>query len=631
MGIVLKNAGMFFGEKTLFKNVYLQLDYKNRYGITGANGTGKSTLLKIIGSNESFTEGSIEISEKPQIGFLDQDYYSHDSQIILDTVMQGNTSLWEALQKREDLLSSGHYTNELLSIEEIIEKEDGYKAHKDSARILEGLGISSEFHHQPLKVLSGGYRFRVFLAKILFSNPDLLILDEPTNHLDIASIEWLQSYILKEYSGTVIMISHNRDFLNKCVTHICDIDYQTIKIFKGNYDQFEKEKEIEHAIKEKAIKNELKKAEEMQEFIDRFRAKASKARQAQSKIKQLQKMEIPEVIRSSRRFPKIFFDITQKSGTDVLKVKNLSKKYKNSTLFQKFNFSVQRGEKVGIIGPNGSGKSTLIKILVNKISMDEGFIHWNQNSAYSFLDQDIYKDLNSEASVYSFFHSKFPSQNTKTIRAHLASYLFYENDISKKLKVLSGGEITRFLLSIIAFEKQNVLILDEPTNHLDLESTISLEKAFIDYTGTIIMVSHDSRIIRNIATRIIYIPGRNREPIDFYGSYDEFLEKYKEDIFYVVPSSKLENKKSKNNYLERKNQDKNKRKLLKNLEHIQSIIHQNENEIEKINLKFSDPEVYAKIDMNSIGEIQKDKERMESENLRMLEEIDSIEKQLKNL
>lgn len=631
MGIVFNNAGMFYGEKVLFRNVNLQLDYKNRYGITGANGTGKSTLLKVMAGKEILAYGSMEMSSHPSLGFLDQDLYMNENNKILDTVIQGNKKLWDALKKRDELNTGEGFNKEILSVEETIEKEDGYKAHKTTARILEGLGIHNEFHEKPLGILSGGYRFRVFLAKILFSKPDILILDEPTNHLDINSIEWLQNYITKEFRGTVIIISHNRDFLNNTVTHILDIDYQTITVFKGDYDHFEKEKKIQYEIKEKSIKNEQKRANEMQEFIDRFRAKSSKARQAQSKLKQLDKMEIPDIVQSSRKFPHITFPVQTKSGTDVLKIKNISKSFDNRQIFDGLSLSIQRGDRISIIGPNGSGKSTLLKILVNMIEPDSGSIHWNQNSSFSFLDQDIYKELDENAGLFSYFHTLFPSENTKNIRSHLASYLFFENDINKKIKVLSGGEITRLLLSIISYQKKNVLVLDEPTNHLDLESTISLEKALIEYSGTLIMVSHDTRIIRKTSTRILYLRSENKNPIDYEGSYDDFIEKYSEEVFENIPSAIRSNKKGKNNYIAKKEKEKNIRKIKNDLSQKKRDIIDSENQINDINKQFSEPETYNQLSMDEISALQKTKDSLEQKNMALLEEIDQLEKELSSL
>ncbi len=629
MGIIFNNAGMAYGSQVLFHGVNIQFNDSGRYGITGANGTGKSTLLRVIAQKETLSEGSITIPGNPNIGFLEQNYYSEEHEIILDIVLQGNPTLWNALKKRELLIERNDNSGELLHLEETIEKEDGYAAPKKAARILEGLGIKSDAHFQAIAILSGGYRFRVYLARLLFSNPDILIMDEPTNHLDITSINWLISHLAKSYRGMVIIISHNRDFLNKTVNHIVDIDFKTITIFKGNYDQFEKEKTIQMEMKEKEVQSQLKKIEKMNEFVERFRAKASKARQAQSRVKQIDKIVIPEVIPSSRKFPGIHFHIGKKSGSDVLNIRNLEKSYgKNKVLFG-ITLSVQRGEKIAVIGPNGSGKSTLLKIIMGLEPKDSGSVHWNQNADFSHLDQNILSQVNLELALFSYFHSLFPMEDLKRLRGHLSQFLFYEKDVQKKLKFLSGGELTRLVLAKIAYEKRNVLIMDEPTNHLDLESTISLENAMAEYEGTSIIVSHDARFIERTSNRIVFLPGKGMEMISHPGSFREFQEKYGEYIGTMEEEAAMaKTGGGKNQYQAKKEAEKKIRKLHSLRNQLIREMELQEEKLKAMENTFADAGLYADFDAEKIRSLQQEKDGLEAAISHNLELLEKTEKEI---
>ena len=530
----ISQLSMRFGAKILFKNVSLQFNAGNRYGLVGANGCGKSTLIRILSQQMTPESGQIAFPQLLQLGFLSQDHYLFQNWRIKDVVLQGRKKLWDALEKKNRLLQKDqfhdHDCEALVQLEKIIEMEGGYAAEGEAAKLLEGLGIREEWHEKPLEVLSGGYKLRVLLAQVLFGRPDILVLDEPTNHLDMYSIKWLEDY-LRNFPGTLIVTSHDRDFVNGICTHIADVDYGTIKIYKGNYDEFMVQKALDREQKEHMLEKHDKRRSDLQGFIDRFGAKSSKARQAQSKARIVEKLEDEmdsiDLAPSSRIYPNLAFEPLRPSGATVLTVKDIAKAYGPKKVLEKVSFEIERGERVAIIGPNGIGKSTLLEILMQNQTADQGGFNWGFAARCAYFPQDHAREVNAGMSLLDWL-SQFDREMTQErIRELLGRVLFSGETVSQPIATLSGGEIARLLLAKIMLQKPNVLIFDEPTNHLDMEAIEELAKALENYEGTLLLVSHNRYFVSRLAKRIIEISYQGVK--DFKGSYPEYLEKQQND------------------------------------------------------------------------------------------------------
>ena len=526
--INITNVAMQYGHKLLFTDVNLNLNAGNRYGLVGANGAGKSTFFKILIQDEEASFGTIVIRKYARIGCLKQDQFLYENTSIINSVIAGKVELWSAMKEKEELLTlevcddaTGYRLGEL---EQIISDNDGYTADIFAGELLTGLGIAEEYHDQPLSVLSGGYKLRVLLAQSLFNNPEILLLDEPTNHLDIMSIYWLENYLKEKFKGALVFISHDMMFLNNIATHILDIDYGEIRSYTGNYDKFTEQKQqiIEQKLSE--TKYLEKKIAHMQAFVDKFRASAARSSQAASREKQIEKIELPDIQKSSRLHPYFNFKQKRPSGKTVLSVGQIAKSYGEKKVLSKVNFTIQRGEKVIVIGPNGIGKSTLLKILLGYTKADEGKYEWNEGAHISYFAQDHHELLNENISVVDWLTHQAETEPTSKIRSILGQVLFRQDDASKNILNLSGGEGARLLLAKIILEESNVLVMDEPTNHLDIEAKDSLKKALTNYPGTLILVTHDRDFAKSIATRIIAITPKG--VTDFNGKYEEYLYKY---------------------------------------------------------------------------------------------------------
>ena len=541
--IKIENLAMQYGARLLFADVNLTLHASNRYSLVGANGAGKTTFFKLLMNEQQPSNGEVVYMRNARIGCLSQDQFKYENTLIINTVIAGNKELWNAMQEKEKLLELDEFDEDsgyrLGELEQIIADNDGYTAEITAAELLVGLGIQEKMHYETLSRLSGGYKLRVLLAQSLFNNPDILLLDEPTNHLDIISIYWLENYLKEKFKGVLLFISHDVMFLNNVSTHTLDIDYGEIKIYTGNYNSFIKQKQETVENKMHEVNYLEKKIATMQAFVDKFKA-GTRSRQASSREKQIEKIELPDVQKSSRVSPTFNFNQKRNSGKSVLEVKDIAKKYENKIILNNVNFHISRGEKIVVIGANGIGKSTLLKILLDHVKADKGMHEWGYETHISYFAQDHHELLNDEnTNIIEWLTQQAPHETIGTIRNTLGQVLFSGDDINKNILNLSGGEGARLLLAKIMLEKSNVLILDEPTNHLDIESKDSLKKALVDYSGTLILVTHDRDFATAIATRIIALTTKG--VVDFKGTYEEYLSRYSDD--YLNSSWIIQNQK----------------------------------------------------------------------------------------
>jgi ATPase subunit of ABC transporter with duplicated ATPase domains len=524
--IAVNQVGKSFGDRTLFEGASFQLNSGHRYGLVGANGSGKTTFLQILSGDVEATEGSVSMPKGLRLGVLRQDQFLYGEEPILNVAMMGNLELWEAMSEKEKILAQPHESfdaERFGELEEIVQHFDGYSAESRAATILEGLGLPASVHRNPLSTLSGGFKLRVLLAQVLASAPDVLLLDEPTNHLDILSIRWLETF-MRDFPGPVVVISHDHQFLDGIATNILDVDYETILLYHGNYTEFAKEKVLERERREKEIAGKEREIAHQQLFVDRFKAKASKARQAQSKAKIIEKKlaSIEELPQSSRRYPTFQLEEWRPSGRDVLSVKGIKKAYGERQVLHGVDLLVRKGDKLAIMGPNGIGKSTLLKIVMGEVKPDAGEVTWGYETHPGYFAQDHRETLGASSLTAHDWLAQFcPDKDIGFVRGRLALMLFTGDDPKKKLSALSGGEAARLVFAKIALHRPNVLVLDEPTNHLDLESIEALVEGLQKYPGTLILVSHDRWFVNQLATRIVDI-----EPegiTDYQGTYEEYV------------------------------------------------------------------------------------------------------------
>ncbi len=526
------NVSMRFGQQTLFENVSVKFRPGFRYGLIGANGSGKSTFMKILTGQLQPTTGEVAVDNDCQVGYLKQDHYQYEEERILDVVFMGNEKLYKLHQEREYLYSQAELTEEeearANDIEELYGLAGGYTMEADAAKLLIGLGIPESKHQEPLSSLTGGFKLRVLLAQVLFFNPDILLLDEPTNHLDLASIDWLCGF-LSNHKGTVIVISHNRYFLNQVCTNIADLDYQEIRLFTGNYDDFMTASTM--ALEQ--IKRENQKKEnriaELKEFINRFGANASKARQATSRQKALDKIQLTEIKPSSRVSPFIRFNPRERLGEKVILTDRVAKTY-DVTLFKDLTLTIGNTDKIGIIGTNGIGKTTLLKILIKELEPTEGTVIHGETLSLSYFPQDPSELLNREERAIDWLSHFSPTDGITEmeLRSFMGKMLFSGDEVFKPVQVLSGGEKARLILAKMMLEAGNVLVLDEPTNHLDLESIEALNYSLTLYPNTVLFVSHDREFLNSLANRIWEIA--DGKVIDFPGTlaeYEDFKKRQK--------------------------------------------------------------------------------------------------------
>ncbi len=529
----IRNIGVDVGHKSLFYNVDLNLRPNERYGVVGANGAGKSTFLKLLAGEESPNTGSVDKPKGVSVGILKQDHFRYENERVIDVVIRGKQDLWNALVEKDALLQKADFTEaegfHLGALEEIIQHNDGYNAEAVAQTLLLGVGIVAKYHYGPLKALSGGYKLRVLLAQVLFQNPDVMLLDEPTNHLDIVSIDWLQDFLINQFKGLLIFASHDREFLNSLSTHILDIDYGTITKYFGNYDYFETAKETILVQKQSELEGKEKQIASLQSFADKFRASASRSKQAMSRLKMIERieMDLPDIQDSSVVKPYFNFVPERPSGKAVLKIEQINKQYEERTVLNNISFSLRRGEKCAVIGPNGIGKSTLLKILLNQIAANKGHYEWNETTKIGYFAQDYETGLPHNLSVWQWIEdtTHAPSQ---TARAVLGQVLFRGTDVEKKIANLSGGESARLMLASLILQQNNVLVLDEPTNHLDLGSIDALAEALHKFPGTVLLVSHNRYFIDKVATHIVALTEHHGIQ-NYLGNYHDYLAQYGKD------------------------------------------------------------------------------------------------------
>ncbi len=515
---------MQFGDKPLFENISVNFSDGNRYGLIGANGSGKSTFMKILQGELEPTAGSVTITPNERIGKLNQDQFAYEEFTVIDTVIMGYKELWDVKVERDRIYGLPEMSEEegmkVGELEMEFAEMDGYTAESRAGELLMSVGIPIEQHFGPMSSVAPGWKLRVLLAQALFSDPDILLLDEPTNNLDIHTIRWLEK-VLQERRSTMIIISHDRHFLNAVCTHMADLDYGDIKLFPGNYDEYMTAAEM---VRERMqAENAKKKAQiaELQTFVSRFSANASKAKQATSRQKQLDKIKLDEIKPSSRVNPFIRFKQDKKLYRNAVEVESLSMAFDES-LFKNETFNVEVGERVAIIGQNGAGKTTLLKNLLDELAPNDGTVKWSENSEIGYYAQDHEAEFDVDMTVYDWMYQwRKDQEDEQFVRGVLGQMLFSKNDIKKPVKVLSGGEKGRMLFGKIMMARPNVIVMDEPTNHLDMESIESLNLALDNYEGTLIFVSHDREFVSSLATKVFEItPGRIE---NFDGSYDEYL------------------------------------------------------------------------------------------------------------
>ncbi|MCV6607075.1 MAG: ATP-binding cassette domain-containing protein [Campylobacterales bacterium] len=522
---------MRYGNRVLFENVNLSLDAGKRYGLIGANGAGKSTFLKILSGEIEATDGDIQIGKDLKVGVLGQNQFAYEEFTLADTVLMGNKRLYDAIKEKEELYTTGDFSddavnNRLSELEIITAEEDPtYEADVRVEKILEQLGFPSEQHTELMSTLTGGDKFKILLAQVLFPKPDVLFLDEPTNNLDITTIGWLEDE-LKRHQGTLVVISHDRHFLNSVCTHILDVDYQNVREFTGDYDEWYIAANLVQKQQEMARNKQEKEKEQLEKFIARFSANASKAKQATSRQKQLDKLDLEEIKPSSRRDPSIVFKAKRQMGNEALEVVSVSKKYDDLEVLKDLSLKFEPNEKVALIGPNGVGKTTLCKILVGDLQPDSGEVKWGATIEHDYFPQDTADIITGNDTLYDWLRSFDKKAELATIRNCLGRMLFSGEEQEKEVNSVSGGEKHRMMMSRMMLQGGNFLVLDEPSNHLDLEAIIALGEALHTFEGNVICVAHDRELIDAFANRIIEIKD-DGSIIDFKGSYEEYIEQSK--------------------------------------------------------------------------------------------------------
>lgn len=523
--IQASNITLRLGKKALFEEVNIKFTEGNCYGLIGANGAGKSTFLKILTGELEPTQGDIIITPGQRLSFLKQDHFKYDEFLVLDTVIMGNQRLYDIMKEKEEIYAKEDFTEEdgikASELEGEFANLNGWEAESDAATLLNGLGIDTSYHYKSMKELNGSEKVKVLLAQALFGNPDILLLDEPTNHLDLDAIRWLEEFLIN-FENTVIVVSHDRYFLNKVCTHIADIDYAKIQLYAGNYDFWYESSQLMIKQMKEANKKKEEKMKELQEFIQRFSANASKSKQATSRKKALEKIELDDIKPSSRKYPYIDFRPAREIGNEVLTVSNVSKTIDGVKVLDNISFIVGHDDKIAFVGSNTLATTTLFQILTGELEPDEGEIKWGITTSYSYFPKDNTKDFSGDEIIVDWLMQYSTEKDVTYVRGFLGRMLFAGEDGVKKVNVLSGGEKVRVMLSKMMIMASNVLVMDEPTNHLDMESITALNNGLMKFNGVVLFTSQDHQFIQTIANRIMEITPNGL--IDKITTYDEYLD-----------------------------------------------------------------------------------------------------------
>ena len=541
------NVTLRLGKKALFEDVNIKFTEGNCYGLIGANGAGKSTFLKILSGELEPTGGDIVITPGQRLSFLKQDHFKYDESQVLDTVIMGNVRLYEIMKEKDAIYAKEDFTDEdgikAADLEGEFATMNGWEAESDAANLLNGLGIETDLHYKLMKDLTGAQKVKVLLAQALFGNPDILLLDEPTNHLDLDAIAWLEEFLIN-FENTVIVVSHDRYFLNKVCTHIADIDYSKIQLYAGNYDFWYESSQLMVKQMKEANRKKEEKIKELQDFIQRFSANASKSKQATSRKRALEKIELDDIKPSSRKYPYIDFRPAREIGNEVLTVNDLTKTIDGVKILDHISFTLTREDKVAFVGPNELAKTVLFKILSGEMEPDEGDYKWGLTTTQSYFPKDNTAEFDNDDTIVDWLTQYSPEKEATYVRGYLGRMLFAGEDGVKKVRVLSGGEKVRCMLSKLMITGANVLLLDEPTDHLDMESITALNNGLVKFQGVLLFSSRDHQIVQTTANRIMEIVGG--QLIDKITTYDEYLESdemaRKRQVFTLTEEELGENK-----------------------------------------------------------------------------------------
>ena len=524
--ISANNVTYRVGKKALFEDVNIKFTEGNCYGIIGANGAGKSTFLKILSGELETTNGDIAITPGERLSVLEQDHFKYDNYTVMDTVIMGNARLYEIMKEKDAIYAKEDFSDEdgirASELEAEFAEMDGWEAESNASMLLNGLGIDAEFHNTQMSELDGSQKVKVLLAKALFGNPDILLLDEPTNHLDLDAINWLEEFLIS-FQNTIIVVSHDRYFLNKVCTHTADIDYGKIELFAGNYDFWYQSSQLILKQRKEANKKKEEQIKELQEFISRFSANASKSKQATSRKRALEKIQLDDIRPSSRKYPYIDFRPEREIGNDVLLVENISKTINGEKVLDNISFIVGHDDKIAFVGGNELAKTTLFQILTGEMEPDEGFYKWGVTTSQAYFPKDSNAEFDNDYTITEWLTAYSPIKDVTYVRGFLGRMLFAGDDGVKKVKVLSGGERVRCLLSKMMISGANCLIFDEPTNHLDMESITALNEGMKKFPGVELFSCHDHQVVQTTANRIMEILP-NGSLIDKITTYDEYLE-----------------------------------------------------------------------------------------------------------
>mgnify|MGYP001214973287 CR=1 FL=1 len=618
--IQLQNIRKQFADRVLFKNVTVTLQPGHRYGLIGPNGCGKSTLLKILSGLEEPSEGAFLLSSDNKLGFLKQDRFRSLENTALEIAMMGDPTTFDALNEYQRVMAhdEGAFDEERFAeLEALLHARDGYALEARAGELLSGLGLSVEDQQKPLSQLSGGYRLRALLAQTLLEAPDCLLLDEPTNHLDIYSIRWLEKF-LQAYRGAVIVVSHDRRFLQNTCSDILDVDYQTVTHYPKPYLQSLDMKAERREQWERERERKEKEVADKQAFIDRFKAKATKARQAQSRVKQLEKITVEDVPQSIHRTPHFKLPIAYESGKDLLRIESLGKSFGSKTVLKDVSFTVRKGDRIAIVGANGIGKSTLLKILSGGLAADNGRFEWGTNVLPGYFPQDHTEILSKpSASVLETVWGHDAQLDESHVRGILGAALFTGDDVHRSIEKLSGGEAARTILSILTIQQPNVLIIDEPTNHMDIATADALAQTLESYEGSVILVSHDRNFLSKIATRVIEVRADSLIPYD--GTWDEFVASQSDDRFdrsTLKQSSTVDKAEKSATTSSKPTRSKNRIntfKVTKELESLVLKIEKGEARLEELQNAFCDPDFYKTTDQETVQQFEQELKQLEED------------------